>query len=122
MREDEDTKAGAVLMSRARMQIRDWRIPKPMLFSVGRGVSMNRKGRAATRESVDGNEMQIPLLVIRGRVTQAGTGVGNHVSEQTRVAATRSSLCILHMQSLIRLSLNCKISIRPATAMHSVWV
>lgn len=60
MREDEDTKAGAVLMSRARMQIRDWRIPKPMLFSVGRGVSMNRKGRAATRESVDGNEMQIP--------------------------------------------------------------
>lgn len=47
-------------MSRARMQIQDWRIPKPMLFSVGRGVSMDRKGRAATRESVDGNEMQIP--------------------------------------------------------------
>lgn len=57
---DEDAKAGGVLMSRARMQIQDWRIPKPMLFSVGRGVSMDRKGRAATRESVDGNEMQIP--------------------------------------------------------------
>lgn len=50
-----------------------------------------------------------------------GLAWDNHVSEPTRVPATWRSLCIVNMQSLIRLCLNCKISIRPVTDMHSVW-
>lgn len=44
-------------MSRARMQIQDWWIPKPVLFSVGGGVSRDCEGRAATRAPMCGNEL-----------------------------------------------------------------
>lgn len=114
-------------MGRARMQVQAWWIPQPVLFSRDQGVPMDCEGRDATRDPRTATKcpppppFSLPAPAGSGRVAQAGTGVCNHVSEPARVAATRSSLCILNMQPLIRLCLNCKISIRPATATYSIW-